>query len=645
MEEIRFSRLKSGCKGVALGFEEKFLMVEKARNSWRVKLVDLQTDESLTAWHSLKNLDDLRSSLKHRDLRNLIGSQNIEKVLMTVEDNADEFDECKEPELKATEETRSSGVCNEGFFELIVNDEFNPCFLVCDKGRFTFVDSVKFNNHVFVPKTLKQIPYLPYSFYEGFLPSTEEIYSKVYDEFDAYCDVEPIWKHVLTACVLLSYQQEKLTTVPYLYLYGDNESGKTTVLNVLNELCYRPMFGVTVPSADIYGYLEDSDCIPTILEDEIQGIEKDEDKVKIYKSGYKKGACVPRTVLLEHGREIRYYHTFNFKAVAAERIPTVKGFVERFIFIPLVQGFPKKEWADNSISDLERFRDLRNMLLKWRLLTRDEPLPNLELPFKGRIKELWKPLLQSVYGLKAFQTLLDFVESQIRERMENRQNTLEGKIVKVVAELFDDKPIPFSEIWDRLLSELEGTIDTKKSYVMLTSEFDEVTKSKVGYRLREVLGGERETVRGGDTLTKAWKFDQAKLSRVLRKYGYSDLVTKLPSVPTSEGIGGIIHNNDLPKIGFISEKKEDLQEANVEKKALIPQELGTVGNSVTNQPKAVFRWRRVKPSEKCPLCGVLAVEFEISIDKDTLLRRCAACFSELRTKFSNAEWREMATLQ
>jgi hypothetical protein len=391
------------------------------------------------------------------------------------------------------------------------------------------MDSVGLNSHVFIPKTLRQIPYLPYSFYEGSLPNMEEIYSKIYDEFDEYCDVEPIWKHVLTAAVLLTFQQEKLQTVPYLYLFGDNEAGKTTVLNVLNELCYRPMFGVTVPSADIYGYLEDSDCIPTILEDEIQGIEKDEDKVKIYKSGYKKGACVPRTVLMEHGREIRYYRTFNFKSVAAERISTVKGFVERFIFLPMVQGFPKKEWADNNVSDSARFHDLRNMLLKWRLLTRDEPLLNLELPFKGRIKELWKPLLQSVYGLKAFQTLLDFVESQIKERLETRQGTLEGKIVKVVGELFNDKPIQFTDIWEQLKNDLEGTIDNKKNYVMLTSEFDEVTKSKVGYRLREILSGERETVRIEGAPAKAWIFDRFKLVRILKKYGYDELVTKLPS--------------------------------------------------------------------------------------------------------------------
>ena len=126
---------------------------------------------------------------------------------------------------------------------------------------------------------------------------------------------------MLTGCVLLSYHQEKFQTVPYIYVYGDNESGKSTVLQVLKFLCYRPMYGVTVPSADIYGFLEDSDAIGCILEDEVQGIHKDTDKIKIYKAGYKQGAVVPRTIITQHDRIIKYYNTFCFKACASEQIP------------------------------------------------------------------------------------------------------------------------------------------------------------------------------------------------------------------------------------------------------------------------------------------------------------------------------------
>ncbi len=108
------------------------------------------------------------------------------------------------------------------------------------------------------------------------------------------------------------------------------------------------MLGVTIPSADVYGYLDDSEAPGTILEDEAQGLQRDMDKAKIYKAGYKKGAVVPRTMITQNKRFIKYFRVFCFKVCAAEEIPRVKGLLERFIFIPMVEGYPRKDWADFS---------------------------------------------------------------------------------------------------------------------------------------------------------------------------------------------------------------------------------------------------------------------------------------------------------
>lgn len=297
-----------------------------------------------------------------------------------------------------------SGVCDNGYFECIYNDK--PSFLVMNENGFQVVEEVTIDGKPFKPKEPKHYPYKPYEFFEDSLPDKQSLYNQIREEFETFLDLEPMWKDVLAVCVLLTYQQEKLVTTCYLYFVGDNESGKTTALNLLNELTYRPMFAVSVPAADVYGYLEDADCIPVILEDEIQGIDRDRDKIKIYKSGYKKGAKVPRTIMLEHDRIIKYYNTFSFKAFASEKMPGVKGFVERCLFIQMTEGYPKKEWADLSKDDFKRFEDLRNKLLKWRLETRTHDLPQIELPFKGRIKELWKPLLQVSPGILFFSTRL-----------------------------------------------------------------------------------------------------------------------------------------------------------------------------------------------------------------------------------------------
>ncbi|MCW4046156.1 MAG: hypothetical protein NWE99_01135, partial [Candidatus Bathyarchaeota archaeon] len=262
---------------------------------------------------------------------------------------------------------KTCGIAEQGYFEAIYH-KGKPAFLVAHKDSFRVCDEVTAEDEAFLPKEYpNEYPYEPYGYYEGAVPSREELFWKVLDEFDLFLDVESIWKDYLAACVLLSYQQEKLRTVPYVYFVGDNESGKTVALNLLNWLCYRPMLGVTIPSADTYGYLDDSEAPGTILEDEAQGLQRDMEKSKIYKAGYKRGAVVPRTMLTQNKRFIKYFRVFCFKACAAEEIPHVKGLLERFIFIPMVEGYPRRDWADFNEEDEKRLRQLRDMLLKWRL--------------------------------------------------------------------------------------------------------------------------------------------------------------------------------------------------------------------------------------------------------------------------------------
>lgn len=266
-------------------------------------------------------------------------------TIRTIDKTCEEFypGHKADKEKKGKKQLKDSGFTVDGCFEAVYVDE-KPCFLVKNSENFSIAESVEVNGEKFFPKEAKNIPYEPYGFYKDAVPNREELFRKIRDKFETFIDVEPIWKDVLSACVLLSYHQdqEKLQTVPYLFLYGDNESGKSTVLQVLKFLCYRPMYGVTIPSADLYRYLEDSDSIGCILEDEVQGIQKDTDKIKIYKAGYKEGDVVPRTIITQHDRIIKYYRTFCFKACASEQIPQVKGFNERFLFVPMVEGSPKK---------------------------------------------------------------------------------------------------------------------------------------------------------------------------------------------------------------------------------------------------------------------------------------------------------------
>lgn len=536
---------------------------------------------------------------------------------------------------------KSSGYSEQGHYEAIYH-RGKPAFLATSKAEFRVYDEVTTEGETFLPKEHpNEFPYETYGYFEGALPSREELFWKVREEFHLFLDVESIWKDYLAACVLLSYQQEKIRTVPYPFFVGDNESGKSVALSLLNWLCYRPMMGVTIPSADIYGYLDDSDAPGTILEDEAQGLQRDMDKAKIYKAGYKKGAVVPRTILVQNRRFIKYFRVFCLKACAAEETPRVKGLLERFIFIPMVEGYPNKDWADFNKEDETRLRVLRNMLLKWRLETIEGELPEVDLPVKGRLKELWKPIIQIVSGLTVETDLRAHLGKLQNERLSEKTNTLEGHLVKVVCELYvQGQSIAFLEIWDALVADLGGKLDDKKPNKMDTPDFGEITKQKIGYRLREVLSGKKIKMRGQEGPARNYEFDPEKLKRIAKKYGCS-LVPKFPTETSSQ------QSCTLSS----SKKPEEIHEKPVEstsnetcESADTPPKVVQLGNSGTIpfeelvlRTKSVYRLTMgCYGIEACRCCGVQGKpDWQYTEFDDSWGFLCGLCGLRLSEKLNN----------
>lgn len=64
----------------------------------------------------------------------------------------------------------------------------------------------------------------------------------------------------------------------------------------------------------------------------------------------------------------------------------------------------------------------------------------------------------------------------------------------------------------------------------------------------------------------------------------------------------------------------------------------TVENNEAGKP--CFPWRQVPPAEKCELCGLFSVEYEINHLADRqILRRCEPCFNKMRDTLAGAVWR------
>ena len=443
-------------------------------------------------------------------------------------------------------------------------DEFEPRLLISDGLACRIDEKVHMNGKAYVAVSPKCYPYPPYLFDERLdyhFPQTQEIFDKVLAEVKRFTDLEHESQVLISAAILLSYVQERFDTLPYLYLLGDNESGKSNTLRLIAELAYRALYGVGIPAADLFTYLGSDDYTPTIIEDEIQGIEKDTEKAKIWKAGYKRGAKVPR--IINEEREIRYFNTFCLKFAAGENLIDLKGLAERFIVIQMIEGQPEKDYYDDM--DLDRFADIRRELLLWRCDKLFDPklTYGFDLPWlRGRMRELYLPLLIVIRETTYYPLLEDFVRRKVEERKEAKRNSLEGFLTKVVASLIKEKrkfEIPFIDIWARIKEELDAEEHPAKPDRLETDAYGVLTKQRVGRRLREALGSNIKRERWEGKPMVIHVFDPKKLEKALRRYCVTDVTDsqrveayenpskslEKPEIEGQKGVGYVLENGNI----------------------------------------------------------------------------------------------------
>ena len=439
----------------------------------------------------------------------------------------------------------SGGFLDNILFESVLIGR-EPYYLTYDGEKYENVSSVSYGDLTYTPLGVDEAPYDPYEVDEvdfNIAEDKESLCLDVYNVLKKFVDIPDIWRKIIACMVLMTYQHHKLFVVPYLYIVGDTNSGKTRLLEIIGRLSYRALFGTSIPAADIFTYLENN-VDGVICEDEIQGVERDAEKSKIYKSGYKRGAKIPRIMNLPSGRRIiMYYPCFGFKAVAGERLPNnAKGFMERFIVLQMIEGTPEKDEITHD--DVEQFKRLRIRLFKWRVQTAFQPLHDVDEPFlKGRVKELFKPILQIAWGTDFYNDILMFLKQLRDEKIREKRESLEGQLTYTVLSLvkrrveeptvydsiqvIDGKEvyIPFAVIWSELVNVLDGSIDVNRPMKMETDIFGDVSKRVVGKRLREILGAKVIVRRDGRTTLKTHVIGVTQLYRAGRKYAVdSDLL-------------------------------------------------------------------------------------------------------------------------
>jgi len=275
--------------------------------------------------------------------------------------------------------------------------------------------------------------------------SSLEVYNDVYNFCKEYLVVREEEYHIMTLWIMASWLVDDFQTCPYLCAIAPKSSGKTQMLNVLNELAYRAVLTISVTPASLFRAIELWHITLLIDEAEFQVKQETESGQALYgclNGGYKRGSYAIRTEGNDNNRIPTTYEVFGFKAIATTRLfhPTLES---RSIIINMAQGMPDKILIDEGRAGV-----IRSKLLFWRF----ETLGKLPLIFpksnNGRLIEMFIPLFTIAQIFKGGEgikkqisyedlegILIDKIEDMESGRKEEEHESDEAKIVGAINNL------------------------------------------------------------------------------------------------------------------------------------------------------------------------------------------------------------------
>jgi hypothetical protein len=423
---------------------------------------------------------------------------------------------------------------------VVVNDM--PFFLQVIDGIPALQEKIELAN-----MTLKPLERFSYLNKEYSFDSLDEIKKYIERAKNESMDslfkiVKTIWKkyndadndHIVlcAADTIFTYFQDRLGMTHYLLFVGDNNTGKSNNLALLSQLGYRPLLDTCTTAANIYhflGSIEEGQGI--ILEDEADDIDRNNEKMRIYKVGYRSGTKVSR-MNGSFDQKQRGYWNFCFKAFSAEKQPDnnrAKGFNERTFVIHCSTGNPQFDITEviNPAGDvkysklLEELTDIRKLLLVYRLVNYNEAIPDVELNIKNRDKQLCKPLIRLFQDSNTVTEITKTLSRFLSEKIERKRNTLDARLYGLVKDLADKvgNKLNNKVIWESVRENIPGTEIPGKQQSYESEEFGIISKTKVTKILVDIFGAEQKS----DGENRYLLIDKETLKKLSSNYDFKEI--------------------------------------------------------------------------------------------------------------------------
>ena len=420
----------------------------------------------------------------------------------------------------ATRRPETPSVVSIGLQESIDFDEdivLKPLPLMSYLSKpYTFKDRQDFDKHI----------------YDCRNETMDSLYAEVKSEWSKYIDADDFHLSLCAADTIYTYYQDKIGLTHYLFFIGDNASGKSNNLRVINTLAYRNFLSTDLTAANVYQFLGSfQEGQGTLCVDEADQIDSNNDIMRICKNGSIEGFPVAR-VDTSSGRTQHRFFTFGFKAFAAERSPdsvTAKGFNQRIIPLQCTYGTPQYDITEvmNPAGEeeyeglREKLYRLRNKLLIYRIYHFHDKLPNIKLSLTGRERQLFMPTIRVFQNTQVLHVLCTVIGNYISKRREANANTLHAFLYHVIMDLIKTEntaELKSTMIWNKVTSLLPGKDLPNKPLSYDCSEFGTISQKRIVETLIQVFGAKQSNNRREE---RRLIFDVHKLQRLGQIYDLS----------------------------------------------------------------------------------------------------------------------------
>jgi len=206
-------------------------------------------------------------------------------------------------------------------------DATKSLFAVYDNGIVQYAPRIEHGDRVLVPVPREQGIFKHVRLPRGTQPygSPMELLVDIVALILACVDISVKDAALTAAFVVSTWFVEKLSVAPYLALVGLPRSGKTTLLQVLNLVCRRPLLTADITSAAFYEAYEKLN--PTLLVDESLTAGNRRELFHLLKTGTTRGS-----VTLRRGRSLK---AFGPKVISCTELPNDAALNSRCVIIPM----------------------------------------------------------------------------------------------------------------------------------------------------------------------------------------------------------------------------------------------------------------------------------------------------------------------